>query len=188
MTQIELVVLVDEANNVIGSMPKSEVHGETTPLHRAFSAFIFNSSGQILLQQRSHLKKTWPLVWSNSCCGHPLPDETNPSAALRRLDFELGLKLDQIQEVAPYRYCFSRFGVMENEICPILVGFSNSQPNPNPDEVEAVTWMDWSDFLAETSQNQDGKWSEWCVEEAQILENSTVFQRIYEENSSATLI
>jgi isopentenyl-diphosphate delta-isomerase len=68
---IEEVVLVDEENNILGTMPKSLVHGEKTPLHRAFSAFIFNYDKKLLLQQRSHVKKTWPLAWSNSCCGHP---------------------------------------------------------------------------------------------------------------------
>jgi isopentenyl-diphosphate delta-isomerase len=174
----ELVVLVDESNTPIGTMPKSEVHGPNTPLHRAFSAFIFNSKGQILLQQRSHLKKTWPLVWSNSCCGHPLPDESNLSAAKRRLLDELGLKVTQIEEVSPYRYCFTRFGVMENEICPILVGFTDLEPIPNPDEVENTVWMDWQDFLSEIKNNTDGKWSEWCVEESQILEQNLRFQEL----------
>ena len=178
MSEIEYVVLVDENNNPIGTIPKSEVHGSNTPLHRAFSAFIFNSKGQILLQQRSHLKKNWPLVWSNSCCGHPAPNESNTDAALRRLRFELGMDIEKIEEVAPYRYCFTRFGVMENEICPILVGFSDLEPKFNPEEVENVVWMDWQDFLAEIKQNQDGKWSEWCIEEAQILEGSVRFKEL----------
>ena len=182
MSEIEYVVLVDENNNPIGTIPKSEVHGSNTPLHRAFSAFIFNSKGQILLQQRSHLKKTWPLVWSNSCCGHPAPDESNTDAALRRLGFELGMDLENIEEVAPYRYCFTRFGVMENEICPILVGFSDLEPKFNPEEVENVIWMDWQDFLAEIKENQDGKWSEWCIEEAQILVENARFKELFELN------
>jgi len=179
---VELVVLVDENNNQIGTMPKSEVHGAITPLHRAFSAFIFNSKGQILLQQRSHLKKTWPLIWSNSCCGHPLPGESNQDAALRRLKFELGLQLSKIEEVTPYQYCFTRFGVMENEICPILVGFTDLEPSPNSDEVEKIAWMNWTDFLVQVSQNDDGKWSEWCVEEAEILNQNSRFHEIYKGN------
>jgi len=174
----EFVVLVDENNNQIGTMPKSEVHGLETPLHRAFSAFVFNSKGQILLQQRSHLKKTWPLVWSNSCCGHPLPDESNLDAAKRRLIDELGLNVSQIEEVSPYRYCFTRFGVMENEICPILVGFTDQEPLINPEEVENTVWMDWEDFLKEIKNNQNGKWSEWCIEEAQILQQNHRFQEL----------
>jgi len=182
MTHIELVVLVDEKNNQIGTMPKSEVHGQNTPLHRAFSAFIFNSRGQILLQQRSHLKKTWPLVWSNSCCGHPLPNESNTEAAKRRLIDELGLKIEDIEEVAPYRYCFTRFGVMENEICPILVGFTDLEPKLNPEEVEDYIWLDWDQFLFEIGENTDGKWSEWCVEEAHILTQNSRFKELYSKN------
>lgn len=178
----ELVVLVDENNNQIGTMPKSEVHGATTPLHRAFSAFIFNKNGQLLLQQRSHFKKTWPLVWSNSCCGHPLPDESNVDAAKRRLVDELGLEVSQIEEVSPYRYCFTRFGVMENEICPILVGFTDQDPKPNPQEVENTIWMDWQYFLNEIKDNQNGKWSEWCIEEAQILQNNHRFHQLLAVN------
>jgi len=72
MLNVEKVVLVDEENNVLGTTDKSTVHTANTPLHRGFSAFIFNSKQEILLQQRSKYKKTWPLVWSNSCCGHPM--------------------------------------------------------------------------------------------------------------------
>ena len=105
---VEHVVLVDEENTVIGIMPKSDVHQKETPLHRAFSSFIFRvSDGKFLLQQRSSQKKTWPLMWSNSCCGHPAFNESNISAAYRRLDAELGLRPMFLEEVAPYRYCFS---------------------------------------------------------------------------------
>lgn len=175
---VEYVVLVDEQNTVLGLTPKATVHGPTTPLHRAFSAFIFNSKGELLLQQRALSKKTWPGIWSNSCCGHPLLEETNEQAAKRRLDFELGLHINDVKEVAPYRYCFSRFGVMENEICPIVVGFSDSLPNPNPDEVESTKYILWSDFLTEIKTNPQN-WSEWCVEEAQILEKNQEFNLLY---------
>ncbi len=168
----ELVVLVDEDNNVLGTMPKSEVHQKQTPLHRAFSSFIFRvSDGKFLLQQRSSKKKTWPMMWSNSCCGHPAPDESNVSAGYRRLSAELGLKPIALEEVAPYRYCFSHLDVMENEVCPILVGFVDTEPVINPDEVEAVRWVDWQEFINEVKQFPK-RYSEWCVEETLILENN----------------
>jgi isopentenyl-diphosphate delta-isomerase len=89
----EAVVLVDEDNQVLGTMPKADVHGETTPLHRGFSCFIFRArDGHLLLQQRSAKKKTWPLSWSNSCCGHPDLTESAVQAARRRLNYELGLQ------------------------------------------------------------------------------------------------
>ena len=175
MEQQEYVVLVDEKNNVLGTMPKSEVHGEQTPLHRAFSSFIFRTSDKkFLLQQRSEEKKTWPLMWSNSCCGHPGPGEDTVSAAQRRLAFELGLYPLFIEEIAPYRYCFVHKGVMENEICPILVGMVDKEPVINPQEVEATRWVDWNWFVKETKNNPKG-YSEWCVEETTILHNLSSF-------------
>lgn len=164
----ELVVLVDESNSVLGTMPKSEVHRAETPLHRGFSLFLFNGTGEVLLQQRSAAKKTWPLVWSNSCCGHPALGESNADAARRRLQEELGMRAVSIQEISPYRYKCSRDGVMENEICPILAGFSNDEPRLNPVEVEAVRWMPWRSFLKEIETHAD-RYSLWCVEEARIL-------------------
>lgn len=166
----EHVVLVDEENNVLGTMPKSEVHGVGTPLHRAFSAFIFKGKN-LLLQQRSRKKKTWPLVWSNSCCGHPALNETNVEAAKRRLKDELGLHIVSLEEAAPYRYKAARDGVMENEICPIIIGKTDKEPNPNPDEVEATRWTPWEEFVRETEEHPE-RYSIWCVEEVAILKNN----------------
>ncbi len=165
---VEEVVLVDEANQVLGTMPMAEVHGPDTPLHRGFSLFLFDRSGQLLLQQRSAKKQTWPLVWSNSACGHPRLDESNVDSARRRLAVELGMEAVHIEEVAPYRYTFVRNGVMENEICPILVGLTNDEPKPNPEEVAATRWVPWSDFIDEI-KGQPGNYTEWCEEEARIL-------------------
>lgn len=178
MSQVEYVVLVDEQNNVLGTMPKSEVHSAETPLHRAFSAFIFNGKGELLLQQRAKTKKTWPLVWSNSCCGHPTLEESPVEAGKRRIGFELGLEMDDLVEVAPYRYCFTREGVMENEICPIIIAKTEQPPMPNPDEVEAIKWMDWHAFIADTRRHPEN-WSEWCVEETEILLNSQRFHDMW---------
>ena len=165
---MEEVVLVDEENNVLGVMPKSEVHGARTPLHRGFSCFLFKNK-KLLLQQRSKKKKTWPLIWSNSVCGHPAPGESNVDAALRRLKYELGIENANLREVAPYRYSFVRDNVMENEICPILLGETEEDPIPNPEEVENIKWISWEDFKEEIKKHPE-KYSEWCVEEADILE------------------
>ncbi len=168
----ELVVLVDEQNKILGTMPKGEVHQARTPLHRAFSSFIFRASDkQLLLQQRSGKKKTWPLMWSNSCCGHPGLGESNLDAARRRLKYELGLDPTLLEEVAPYRYSFTKDGTMENEICPILVGIVEHEPVINRDEVEAVRWMEWKAFLEAIERNPK-QYSEWCIEEARILEKT----------------
>ena len=119
----ELIVLVDEQNRELGTMPKADVHGATTPLHRAFSSFVFRSSDKhLLLQQRSAKKRTWPLIWSNSCCGHPGPGESNVDAARRRLKYELGLVPTVLEEVAPYRYCFTKDGAMNRRRVRISSG------------------------------------------------------------------
>jgi isopentenyl-diphosphate delta-isomerase len=172
---VELVVLVDENNVILGTMPKSEVHGAVTPLHRAFSIFIFNSEKKLLLQQRSHVKKTWPLAWSNSCCGHPWLDESNIDAVKRRVRDELGMSISWAEEASPYRYQFTKDGVMENEICPIHIGYTGDEPIINPDEVEAIEWISWTDFLEEIKNNTN-KYSPWCVEEAMILEKSGILK------------
>jgi isopentenyl-diphosphate delta-isomerase len=173
----EEVVLVDEGNNVLGTMPKTDVHREETPLHRAFSVFIFNPDKKLLLQQRSAKKKTWPLMWSNSCCGHPKLGENNIKAAKRRIKDELGMEVDHIEEVAPYRYKFSKDNVMENEICPILVAFAKEEPKINKDEVESAEWIEWPVFLNEIKNNPK-KYSPWCVEEAFILNKSDKFNNL----------
>ncbi len=174
---MEEVVLVDEQNNVLGTTPKKSVHGKETPLHRAFSLFIFNESGQLLLQQRSGKKKTWPLMWSNSCCGHPALNETNENAAIRRSIDELGLDVFGVEEVSPYRYMFVKDGVMENEICPILVGFTVGEPKINSSEVEDIQWIGFDDFLIETRENPE-KYSPWCVEEVDILSKKKKFLKL----------
>src|SRR4030095_13018845 len=131
VSRMELVVLVDEGNNVVGTMPKGEVHQARTPLHRAFSSFIFRDRDRhLLLQQRSRTKRTWPLMWSNSCCGHPGPGESNLEAARRRLRYELALEPTVLEEVAPYRYCLPRDGHTEKGVCPTPGGPGRPRPPP----------------------------------------------------------
>jgi isopentenyl-diphosphate Delta-isomerase len=177
-TNRELVVLVDELNNVLGTMPKAEVHGAITPLHRGFSCYVFRSKDRhVLVQQRSAKKRTWPLVWSNSCCGHPGLGESNIDAAKRRLKYELGLVPTLLEEVFPYRYCFTKDGIMENEICPILVGIVDHEPVVNPNEVQAVRSLEWKAFLRAIELNLKD-YSEWCVEQARILDKTPRFQEL----------
>jgi isopentenyl-diphosphate delta-isomerase len=174
---MEYVVLVNEQNKVLGLTNKATVHGLKTPLHRAFSLFIFDRQKRLLLQQRSGLKKTWPLVWSNSCCGHPALHESNIAAARRRCRSELGIDPDTVIEIAPYRYCFSHKGVMENEICPILVARFDGEVKANTDEVEASQWLPWDEWLSRITNNPEG-FSPWCVEETLILSRLDFFSRL----------
>src|SRR5258708_22523889 len=116
----EYVVLVNDNNEQIGVMPKLKAHNANTPLHRAFSVYIFNKRGKFLLTQRALKKKVFPGLWTNSCCGHPGPDETTEDAIKRRLQYELGLKPEKLTVVLPnYRYRAEMNGIVENEICPV---------------------------------------------------------------------
>lgn len=168
----EFVVLVDEKNREIGTSKKDAVHTTDTPLHRGFSLFLFNSKGQLLLTKRSSKKKTFPGVWTNTVCGHPGPGESAVVAAKRRLKEELGIRnneLREVREVAPYRYRFAdKNGIVENELCPILVAYSDTDPTPDPEEIEEWKWIKWGEFLEDLKKNPD-VYSPWCREEATLI-------------------
>lgn len=182
----EHVVLIKEDGTIIGTAKKATVHTGDTPLHKGFSVFLFNERGELLLQQRSDKKITWPLVWSNSCCGHPMQDESNIDAAKRRLLFELGIQSDQLYEILPhYRYTAEKDGVKENEWCPVIVGFYDGKVTPNPDEVASFEWKPWNEFLREIEGQSD--YSPWCAEEAILLSKDPVFRRLYERLYGWTL-
>jgi len=167
---MEEVILVDEQNNEIGTMPKDAVHTENTPLHRAFSCFVFNDKKELLITQRASTKKTFPGMWTNTVCGHPGKGESVIEAARRRLQEELGLVVRDLVEVAPYRYRFTDSnGIVENELCPICVGYTNDDPVPLAGEVESWKWIPWQEFL-KNCKEQKGMYSPWATEEAVILQ------------------
>lgn len=177
----EHVVLVDKNNKVLGTAPKLAVHNKNAPLHRGFSVFLFDKQGKLLLQQRSRTKKTWPLVWSNSCCGHPTLTESNIDAAKRRLDYELGISAADIFEIiTDFRYRVELDGIVENEICPILVGFTNQEPIINKDEVNDIAWIAWDKLIKDIKNNRN-KYSEWCILETEQLKNNTKFLSLYKK-------
>lgn len=148
MAQIELlaehVVLVDESGSAIGTAPKSTMHDTDTPLHLAFSCYVLNPLGQVLVTRRYLANKTWPGVWTNSFCGHPFPGESIPDAIDRRARFELGLHLDDVAVTLPdFRYrAVDSSGIVENEICPGYLATASGDPVPNPDEVVQFAWVD----------------------------------------------
>jgi isopentenyl-diphosphate delta-isomerase len=173
----EEVVLIDRNDQPLGTSPKATIHTSTTPLHRGFSVFIFNSLGQVLLQKRALSKITWPGIWSNSCCGHPALGESSTQAASRRLKYELGLELlaSEIVVVLPkYRYRAELYGIVENEICPVMVAYSSSAVKANPDEVAETKWLDWRDFMNVLSKPNN--FSAWCNEESRLLDENIEFQ------------
>jgi len=178
---MEEIVLVDKNNKVLRTAPKLASHNQNTPLHRAFSLFLFNSKGELLLQQRSSKKKTWPLVWSNSCCGHPMLNESNIDAAKRRLKLELGIDFNDFHEILPdFSYKAERDGIVENEICPVIIAFTDYTPTLNKDEVENVRWIKWSDFLDEIKTKPDN-YSVWSELEAKLLSKNEEFLQLYKK-------
>jgi len=167
---MELVVLVDGQNNEIGTAPKDTVHTKNTPLHRGFSLFLFNRKHELLLTRRAITKKTFPGVWTNTACGHPAPGETPVDAARRRLADELGISGVDIQELSPYQYrCADKNGIVENEICPVLIAFHDGNPVQNHEEVGEWKWMSWKQFLADINLHPE-IYSPWCVEESRIIQ------------------
>lgn len=140
----DLVVLLDEDGREIGTARKDGVHGADTFLHLAFSCYVFNERGEVLITRRALTKKTWPGVWTNSFCGHPAPAETLLDAVRRRAGFELGLGLSSIELALPlFRYrATDSSGIVENEVCPVYLARTTGDPLPNPDEVMEYTWTD----------------------------------------------
>ncbi len=139
------VVLLDEQRRPVGQLPKSQVHHADTPLHLAFSCYLFDAGGRLLMTRRAVTKRTWPGVWTNSCCGHPLPGEDVAVAADRRLREELGMRPERAEVALPdfaYR-AVAPDGVVENEVCPVLVATARGEPRADPAEVLEYRWADW---------------------------------------------
>jgi len=183
----DMIVYVDEDDNAIGTAPKLAAHDGDTKRHQAFSIFLFNSKGELLLQQRALSKKTWPGVWSNSCCGHVMLHETVAAAAKRRLKYELGITGVKLDVILPdFRYRAEKDGVVENEICPVLVGFTAAMPVPNPAEVNAVKWVPWQQFVKDVADPAKG-YSPWAREEVELLMQADKFKDLFKSNPAIYL-
>jgi len=159
---VEHVILLDESGIARGYSEKSTVHTGSTPLHLAFSGYLFNSDGHFLATRRSADKKTWPNIWTNSVCGHPQRGESVTGALRRRATDELGLELDEVRLVLPeFRYRAELDGVVENEMCPVLYATVRGEPRPDPAEVGTTRWMPWAEFLGRALAEDSG-FSPWC--------------------------
>ena len=167
----ELVVLLDEEHRRVGVADKATVHTEDTPLHLAFSCYILDPDGRVLLTRRALGKTTWPGVWTNSCCGHPSPDESLEDAVRRRVGQELGLEVVGVRPALPdFRYrAVSAEGIVENEFCPVFWARADSVPAPDPTEVAEYAWADWADLVAVAGRTP---WllSPWAVEQIPRLD------------------
>ncbi len=136
----EKVILVNQNDEPIGLMPKMEAH-EKALLHRAFSVFVMNDKGEIMLQQRASHKYHSPLLWTNTCCSHQRDGESNIDAGLRRLQEEMGFDTP-LKEVFSFIYKapFDN-GLTEHELDHVMIGYYNGEPVINPEEVADWKWM-----------------------------------------------
>ena len=150
----EKVILVNENDEQIGLMEKIEAH-EKALLHRAFSVFVYNDKGEVMLQQRALSKYHSPGLWTNTCCSHQREGESNVDAGKRRLMEEMGFTTDLEESISfIYKAPFDN-GLSEHEYDYILIGKYNDQPNLNPDEVAAWKWMSLEDIQKDIKENPE---------------------------------
>ena len=137
----EELILVDVEDNETGFLSKAECHDGEGLLHRAFSLFLFNDDGELLLQQRSGSKRLWPGYWSNSICSHPRRGESMEVATRRRLRDELNIetRLEFVYKF-DYQAGFGEFGA-ENELCHVYLGNAGDSVKPNDHEIAAVRFV-----------------------------------------------
>ena len=157
---MEEVILVDEDDNQIGTEEKLKAHMDGGKLHRAVSVFIFNSKGEMLLQQRAAGKYHAPGLWSNACCTHPRPGETVEEAASRRLKEEMGF-------TCPLKKIFTTVyeadvggGLTEHEFDHVFGGSFDGEPDPDPEEVSEFKWMSPEELVKDMSEDPE-KYTPW---------------------------
>ena len=183
-SSVDHVVLLNPDREPVGSAPRAYVHTRDTPLHLAFSLYVFNDAGEVLLTRRALTKTTWPGVWTNTCCGHPRPGEDMAAAIARRLDHELGMKTIDLECVlADFGYrATDASGLVENEFCPVFrahvrIDPESSHPNDpplaNPDEVLDWKWWKWNDVI-EAARLTPFVFSPWSVQQMAQLSRAAL--------------
>ena len=159
----EFVVLVNEKDQVLGTMEKMEAHVKGL-LHRAISVLIFNENGEMLIQQRAAVKYHWPLIWANACCSHPREHESYSEAAHRRVFEELGIqvKLEKKFDFI-YKATDKTTGLIEHELDYVFEGKYDGDIPFNTDEVAAVRWIAIPELKKEIAENEE-KYAFWFRE------------------------
>ncbi|HBS47597.1 TPA: isopentenyl-diphosphate delta-isomerase [Candidatus Dependentiae bacterium] len=168
----KLVILVDEKDKEIGFEEKLEAHKKGL-LHRAISVFIFNSKNELLLQKRAFDKYHCGGLWSNSCCTHPHPQETNLEAAKRRLVEEMGIKTE-LKEICNFTYKvhFPQNNLFEHEFDHLFIGHYDKDPKINLSEVADFKWISIETLLKEFQENP-GNYTPWFkIIFAEVLKKS----------------
>jgi isopentenyl-diphosphate delta-isomerase len=161
---IDEVILVDENDSEIGQMEKLEAHQKGL-LHRAFSIFIFNYKGEILLQKRALSKYHSAGLWTNACCSHPRPNEAIEDAANRRLAEEMNLKLE-LKYLFKFTYKTEfENNLTEHEIDHVFIAHSNSEPVLNPNEAIDFKYISQSDLINDLIDNPSHytSWFRICI-------------------------
>lgn len=163
----EQVVLVNTLDEAQGTMEKMAAHRKGV-LHRAFSVFILNSKGELLLQQRAHHKYHSGGLWTNTCCSHPRDGETVIEAGIRRLQEEMGM---QCQLAKGFDFIYRSEldgGLVEHEFDHVLFGRSDVAPVPNPEEVADTKYVDFATVRADMAAHPDRytTWFRICFERA----------------------
>ena len=166
MENTEFVILVDEQDNELGTMEKMEAH-EKGLLHRAFSVFLFNDEGEILLQQRAFSKYHSGGLWTNACCSHPRSGESTLDAAHRRMKEELGMDCDITEQ---FSFIYNKKldkGLTEHELDHVFMGKFNGEFELNPEEVNTVKYISTDELLLQI-KNHPENYTEWfkiCLNE-----------------------
>jgi isopentenyl-diphosphate delta-isomerase len=167
-SESESLILVDSEDRVVGHLDKSAAHDGDGVLHRAFSLFIFNGEGYLLLQQRAADKRLWPGYWSNSCCSHPRRGENMEEAVHRRLDQELGLPAElSFAYKFEYKAHFRDIGT-EHELCWVYTGHTGSEPVINTTEIMDWRWIDPAELTRAIAREPD-RYTPWLKLEWQRL-------------------
>jgi isopentenyl-diphosphate delta-isomerase len=151
----DILVLVDGNDGIVGYEKKERCHLVPTKLHRAFSIFIFNSKGEMLIHRRGPLKKTWPGYWTNACCSHPRKGETLETATMRRLREELGFETP-LTHLFSFRYEADYDGQYgENEIDHVFLGIYDGKINQDRDEIEDWRFIDIKGLMEDINVNPE---------------------------------
>ena len=157
----DILILVDENDNILGYEEKVKTHLGEGKKHRAFSIFIFNSEGKLLIQKRASLKMLWPRFWANTCCSHPRKDEEYLDAAKRRLKEEIGIETElEYKFKFSYKVKYKDIG-SENELCSVFFGeYGGDEINPNLEEIEEWKWVDFEE-LKQDIKNHPEIYAPW---------------------------
>jgi isopentenyl-diphosphate delta-isomerase len=160
----EELILVDRDDNELGHLSKALCHDGEGVLHRAFSVFLFNRDGELLLQKRAANKRLWPGFWSNSCCSHPRRGESMPIATQRRLSDELNIETS-LEHVYRFRYS-AQFGDKgsENELCHVYLGTIDGNLKPNDSEICSVRFISAAHLEQEFAQSPE-QFTPWFKQE-----------------------